>query len=780
MFNSWWMLALVALVLSYVAQTVFERWLGPKLGMRQTPAALAASEKFLRELQRSDGLVQQGELGQAMLILDELSVRPEAKIPGLGAQVEFHRARAARMLHRTDVAMPSALKSVEFFDTICANQRTSANMAAAGEAKLQLGQIHHDREEYDAAIAVFEEVRRINKHGAYRQTMLRVELDLAKAHLMVDRNARASEHAREAMKLAEKWKLTQFIVESMHYQALAAAGEGRLDEVRRLVGEALRRLPADASAALRAQLLSLRFGLEREDGDPRDQLTAGVELLRTICEVKVGRGWRQHQADIIDELTEFEHGTLEVGAQLALKGDRQATDLYVQTLRMLRESDIAELLRSGLLDESSLPPVVQNLLERLSQLEDPESPQAASPATAAPLYEKLEVAVSGQFRNLVQGNRTRRHIPGPDRHHLIQLRLVEFEGVTTLFGSWEAPGADPVPYRHELDAETVRALRDVTGQSDRKRPSGAQRPADAGVRAATSGWRETLQYQALADGRDWTALTPLVLPPGLIDLLRAVPPNAPDADIPLILFSTDSLLWTVPWPALALDASGTRIGDRAAVALLPSCSLLGQDDPERPPAAVVGYLHGVDGDGLALERASLAKAWPGGVQEIDTADELVRSLADAGEYSVLTMSVHGDNRPGLAHSLILDPARAKRLSAGRMMSMRFPRTVVVGACFSGDLDRRVGTDPTGIPAVMLCRGASTVIGGTFPLPDGPAAGHATARILSWLYGELAAGARAPWALRRAQQRWRAVGDSSPATWAGLAAISNGSVRAPSL
>jgi hypothetical protein len=140
------------------------------------------------------------------------------------------------------------------------------------------------------------------------------------------------------------------------------------------------------------------------------------------------------------------------------------------------------------------------------------------------------------------------------------------------------------------------------------------------------------------------------------------------------------------------------------------------------------------------------------------------------------MTVHGDSRAGLAHSLILDPATRVRLSAARMMSFRFPRTVVVGACFSGDLDKRLGTDPTGIPTVMLCRGASTVIGGLFPLADGPGAGHATAYILSSLYHHLAAGAEAPWALRKALRWWRTERDSTPVSWAGIAAISDGSIR----
>jgi CHAT domain-containing protein len=88
------------------------------------------------------------------------------------------------------------------------------------------------------------------------------------------------------------------------------------------------------------------------------------------------------------------------------------------------------------------------------------------------------------------------------------------------------------------------------------------------------------------------------------------------------------------------------------------------------------------------------------------------------------------------------------------------------------MDKRVGTEPIGIPSVMLCRGASTVIGGLYPLPDGPGTGHATATILGRFYALHAQGARPAWALRRAQQRWRAEHESAPYTWAGLTALTN--------
>jgi len=90
-------------------------------------------------------------------------------------------------------------------------------------------------------------------------------------------------------------------------------------------------------------------------------------------------------------------------------------------------------------------------------------------------------------------------------------------------------------------------------------------------------------------------------------------------------------------------------------------------------------------------------------------------------------------------------------------------------------------------SLMSCRGdtrstlapaaeASTVIGGLFPLADGPAAGHSTARILSRMYADLAVGAEAPWALRRAQRWWRSQHDAAPVNRAGLTAMTTGAYR----
>lgn len=772
-----WQWGILLFVLAGLAQWLYSRWAAVRLGVRPNLAMLNRAKEFMAVMVHADQLVMRGEIGQAMLVLDELGQRPEiTEMPALAAQVEFNRARVAHTLGRFDVALPSAERSVGFYRDVYRRQRTTGNASSLGEALQQLAQIYLRQEDYPKAIELFEEVREISRRGAFRQTVVRTEIELARLYLHIDENARAATHAREGYDLAAKWQMWDHAVEALDFQAIAVGGSGDFDGCRRLLQEAASVMRQDAPPALRAHHLVVQVSLAAEEGDVRGQAESGFEFLWAAGEVKAGRGWRQNQADVLEEFAEVERLTLEAGVTLATQGDAAATAAYTTALGLLRESDIANLLRSGLLDADSgaqdgLPGVVADLLGQLAQVEDPDSPATGSPA---PLYEKLEAAASARFRQLVQGP-SRRARPRPAlAHHLVQTRMVEGDdGTIVLYGSWEPPGRAPVPFRSVVPPELAPSLLDVTGLADRKRPQ-ANAETSPDVRASTKGWQRSRQRQALSGDGEWRQLAPLLLPPGLLDTIATVRPNAEDGEIPLVLFSPDSLLWGLPWSALKIDDDGTTLGDRAATALLPSHSLLSQNPaPRSTGAGVLSYLKGVDEAGLALERAALDTSWPDRVTEAPDADALVGALSAPHTYSMLTMSVHGDSRPGLAHSLLLNPARKTRLSAARMMGLRFPSTVVVGACFSGNLDKRVGTDPIGIPSVMLCRGATTVIGGTFPLADGPASGHATATILKHLYTGLARDVPAPWALRRAQQRWRAEHDTTPLTWSGLTAISNG-------
>lgn len=265
-----------------------------------------------------------------------------------------------------------------------------------------------------------------------------------------------------------------------------------------------------------------------------------------------------------------------------------------------------------------------------------------------------------------------------------------------------------------------------------------------------------------------------------MDLLRN---TNPAGAVPKLLIEPDSRLWRVPWAALSVEPDDPEgyVLDRAVLALLPSLSLADSaatGGDERATGAVrnraFAYLAGVNAEGLDLERNALDAAYGTEVVHARTAAELLTVLGpDGAGFSVGAASVHGNDSPGLAHALRLD--RRTQLSAARMLTLRFPRTLLINACLSAELDERRGTDPLGIPTVALCRGAETVIGGIFPLPDGraknPRHSHPTARILAILYRLLAQGVPPSTALRTAQRQYRAeVGTVPPRLWAGLVSI----------
>jgi tetratricopeptide (TPR) repeat protein len=771
----WWLWLATGFVAVWAARALLNRRVSAQLGVKADAAMLARAQEFMARMIETDKLITSGEVGQAMLLLDELAKRPElAEMPALAAQVHLNLARVTSILGRHDDALAHGAEAVAFHRRVLGRSRGASNASNLGEALQIVAQAHLRKGDTASAITAFQEIQAVSRRGAFRQTVVRTEIELARLHLEIDDFAQAHQHAAKGHELARKWKMADHAVEALNFQALATALSGDIAEGRRLLDVSDSFLRPDAPLAVRAHGLVFRATMAAAEEDLPTQVSVGGELLGVIAALKTGRGWRHDQAQTVQQFAELERNTLAASYTLAERGDARAAAVFLGALGSLRESEVAGHLRSGLLDadggvRSGLPAVMADLFDKLAEVEDPDTPVRVSPA---PLYEQLETAVSARFRQVVQTSGLAGERVVPD-HHYVQVRLIEHEGAWTLYGSWEAPGEPAVLFSDTLSPEQTAALHAVVGLADRRHAAAAGTRSDD-VRASTRGWHTSKRFAALAGDDDrWRALAPSLLPPELLDMVRAVAPNAPDDQVPLVVFSPDSVLWAMPWAALTIDDAGTLLGDRAATALLPSSSLLRRDHaPRRPGTRALSYLHGVNGEGLALERAALAGSWPDSVDEAADASALVTALADPSEYSMLTMSVHGDNRPGLAHSLLLNPQQKTRLSAARMMALSFPSTVVVGACFSSSMDARVGTDPVGIPAVMLCRGASTVIGGAFPLPDGPATGHATATILGLFYALHARGARAPWALRRAQQRWRAEHDTAPHSWAGLTALTN--------
>ncbi|MFF1819835.1 CHAT domain-containing protein [Kribbella sp. NPDC058245] len=769
MSNSGWLWGVCVL-----AVVCYAGWLMSRMyGVTATPRVIITSARLMKAMVRIDQLIRAGETGQAMHLLDEVLTDPGInRVPAVAAGALAHRARLANAVGRFDVALQSVQSAVDIYRQMYARHRTTDNASACGEHLVLLGRVHGYLNNNSEAKRAYEEAVEVSKHGAFRQTLIRAQIELARVCLEVEEVDKAHEHVVEAQRLCDQWNMVPHRIEALSVEAEVAMARGDRGEIRRLLDVADVMMPPDSGPGLRIPLLAIRADLEHDEGNQDAELLTLFELLRNFCDLKVGHGWRQHQADLVGRTRLAESRLLQLGFDRAMAGDKEATYLYVNALGMLRESHIAQALRSGILqsdeENTGLASVIKTLLAELTDLEGPEGTVRGASA-----YEKLEVATSARFRQLVQlpSRRTANAVsPG---NHLVQIRLIADDDQMTLYGSWQAPGLETSTFCHRMTVDEIEALRTLTGATDERSPAGRE----IELRASSDRWATSRQYAALnGTVGDWRNLVDCLLPPELLDELRVVDPAGPDETIPLLLIAADGQLWTFPWVALPITAH-TTLSDHAAVAMVPSCSLL---DETSPPTSVGGgvlaYFHGVNADGLSIERAGLRRSWELNVREVATPAELAESLADADSYAVLTMSVHGNNMAGLAHSLILDPVTGTRLSAARMMSCRFPRTVVVGACFSSDLDKRAGTDPTGIPTVMLCRGAAAVVGGLFPLADGPGSGHATAHILSNLYSQLADGIEAPWALRRATRWWRSGREPTPVSWAGLAVLTNGAFR----
>lgn len=775
MFDAWWFWPAL-LVAVYLAQRLYMRRVSGQFGVRATEENAASAARLAQAMIAIDGLVARNEFGQAMHLLDEILKDPEiGKVPAIAALAHTNRARIAGSLDRLGVALESARAATGIYRDLYQRRRSAANARGLGEQLSFLGQIQRHLDQVEEATRSFEEVIQVSRHSAFRQTVIRAQIELARLRLAVSDFDEARSHALEAQRLCVKWDILDHRVEAIDAEADIAMARGDHVETRRLLNSAFALIPPDASPILRTWLLATLADVERIEGDASRELSVLFELLRNFCDLKVGRGWRQDQADLVRRTREIEARLFSLGFARSLAGDEDAARVYVAALGMLRESEIAQALRFGILesdDDSGLSQVISSLLGELAQLEDPESGTARRDAAT---YEKLEAATSARFRQLVELPSRRRANPSSPGNHLVQLRLVEDDDERIVYGSWQNPDLETSTFSHRMTADEFELLSTMTGQTREESTTVAR----AEVRASASGWSGTAQYAALSGtDLDWHALLPCLLPPPLIEVLRSRDPEAPDCQVPLLLLATDGWLWTFPWSALRMTEHTTLI-DHAAIALVPSYSILVQSvSPRADAKGVLAYLHGVNPEGLDIERTAIRAIWGEYSREAATPAELTAALADAGHYTAVTMSVHGDDRAGLAHSLLLDRATRTRLSAARMMSCRFPRTVIVGACFSGDLDKRLGTDPTGIPTVMLCRGANTVIGGVLPLVEGPATDHATARILSRLYEHLAAGTEAPWALRQALRWWKSTRATPPVTWAGLTAISNGSYSTP--
>ncbi|MFJ8078533.1 CHAT domain-containing protein [Streptomyces sp. NPDC096176] len=807
-----WLLPAVFLVVLVVVALVRNGRRPQMAGMDELRREAVHVEPLTNRLARAMELGQAGDLAAAMELVDSVAAHPAtARLPLLAANVAMLRSDLAVAQGDLPTAEQEALAAVR-------HHEQGANRSTRSEAWEKLGKIQLVLGRNEEAYRTLTQAVEVGGGDMYKLSRVRAELFLANIAFDADDVPRAIEHATTGRKLAAKWRCRPQLVSACDMLAVLALAEDRIDDAARWTAEAAQVLGHDDCALPhRVRHLIATALVARAQGDDKGALDAYLLMMRGVSDLRAGWGWRDAQTYYVDLYSEHEFAAYTTAHALHLRGDEHALDAYASLLDLGSRTALRRMLRGELavrtpddIEQDGMAEIV-GLLTTLAGAEGTSAPEAARAAEVqappvhpgvgrqqvARAYERLETLVSLRFRWALSAADDG---PAGDPReyarrwssHVLNVRLVGDGSNTCVAGLWTAPDGTRHPFLHPVEGASGVLLGEITGIDDLRSGTAQETPPQSapdapgeteGVRAEAPDWRTSprCRHLTVRDTAPWAALARLLLPPGLVTLLRDTDPAGA---VPKLLVVPDPRLWRVPWAALSVapvDPEGYVL-DRAVLAMLPSLSLMDgrqSADGSLPGGGAEGgaftYLAGVNAEGLDLERAALDAAYGTGVVHTRTPTELLTALAPGGAgFALGAASVHGDDSPGLAHALRLD--RRTRLSAARMLTLRFPRTLLVNACLSAELDERRGTDPLGIPTVALCRGAETVIGGMFPLPDGrannPRYSHPTARILAVLYQLLAEGMPPSTALRTAQRRFRAeVGLSAPPRlWAGLVSI----------
>jgi hypothetical protein len=813
--GSWYppLVALLAVLLLAVVVLALRH--GPNLsmaGMGQMLLNAHHLDPLLKQLARANQLSMAGEVAAAAELLESVAADPAVQeSPLMAALVAMTRSDLAAAQGDLQTAESEAVAAVR-------HHERGRNRSSHSEALEKLGKIQMLRGRNEESYATITQAVTVGGGRMYPLSRVRAELYLT--NLAFDRGdtPRACEHAMAARTLAAKWRCHPQHAGACDTLAALALMENKVADAARWTAEADSAL-SNGGGALphRVRHLIATAAVSHAQGNDRGALDAYLEMMRGVAELRTRWGWRDAQEYYTDLYSEHEFAAYITAHTLHEGGDHQALDSYASLLDLGSRTTLRRMLRGELVSrapddiEQHGMAEIADLLSTLARAEDtgsgpegalfsevqavPDRPEAAS-HQAAQVYERLETLVSLRFRWVIGADP---HAPTADSRayarrwnsHVVQARLVTNATESRVVGLWTTPGGTRYPFVHPVRGAAGALLGDVAGIDSLRdgRESVTTREPDhagetEGVRAQAPDWRTSPRCHHLTsrDVSPWAALAGLLLPPGLLETLRHIDPTG---SVPKLLVVPDSSLWRVPWAALSVapDARDGYVVDRAVLAMSPSLSLMEeQQQAHRLPSGTgsgsreraFAFLSGVDAEGLDMERAALDAAYGSDVTHAHSPEQLLSLLAPDGvDYALGTASVHGNDRPGLAHALRLD--RTTTLSAARMLTLRFPHTLLINACLSAELDERHGTDPLGIPTVALCRGAETVIGGIFPLPDGKARNarysHPTARILAVLYQLLAEGVAPSTALRSAQRRFRAeVGSVPPRLWAGLVSI----------
>lgn len=254
----------------------------------------------------------------------------------------------------------------------------------------------------------------------------------------------------------------------------------------------------------------------------------------------------------------------------------------------------------------------------------------------------------------------------------------------------------------------------------------------------------------------WRQLAKELLPASLLVKLAATPMNKPID----LLISPHSDLGLVPWPALEIDGSRTRLVEHAVIAQTPvlTCLTHAAVPPVRGPALVrlVSLPRGVN---VERERAAWGLRiddYEDGHRDVplsrcdlrshcgsaDVRENLVSALNDkTWEYGFVHVAAHGDGT-GFTQEIRLP----ERLTAGHALEIRWPESVLLAVCHMGKVENIRDAEPFGFPIALLAGGARCVVAGIEAISD-----EGTGMVASTMVNSLRRGTRLDIALRDAQR-----------------------------
>jgi hypothetical protein len=435
-----------------------------------------------------------------------------------------------------------------------------------------------------------------------------------------------------------------------------------------------------------------------------------------------------------------------------------AAELGFRVALSAKQTGFATRMREGSLIESNR---VLRLIERIVAAEDRRPAIAAAGADAqeaelTALWEELKDILSPLLADTVLPTPAN---PGEVRERIGQRHALDFVALPDTF-SRDAV-RQPDTFSRDLNwfhtyiepGGTIRFERFTPGQHFLSFFAGSvEKPA----------WLDRLA-DSDDDGPDWLALARELLPRRLLSQLRARTPETPVE----LLISAHSVLSLMPWPALKIDAEGTRLIERAVVAQVPVFTCL-SDEPQVPAVTGTAVVRLVAGAGLNVDRERAA--WqlperPGGVPLSrcaigpDTAPaEVGGTLAqalrgDAGTDGFAHVASHGSGF-GLDQKLSLP----EPLTAAEALTMHWPESVLMASCRVGRLFNTEDDEPLSFVMALLTGGSRCVAAAIDDIGDW-SSGRLAAEIVAMIRDR---DTRLDVALRRAQLdrlRW------PEATWA---------------